>query len=53
MHVKHDFFTSWTVRPENLDMSEPVREDCTMFLEIIRFIREHQEEEDAGNYLNR
>lgn len=46
------FFTSQSVRPENLDMPEPAR-DCAVFLEIIMFVREHQQEDDVGNYLSR
>lgn len=53
MHAKHDFFTLLTARPEILDVSGPVREGYTMFSEIIMFIIEHQQEDDAGNYLNR
>lgn len=52
-HAKHNFFTLLTARSENLDMSEPVRAGYAMFSEIIRFIIEHQQEDDAGNYLNR
>lgn len=52
MHAKHNFFTSETVRPENPDMSEPAT-SCAMFLEIITFVREHQQEDDVGNYLSR
>lgn len=52
-YAKHDFFTLLTARPENLDMSGPVTEGYTVFSEIIRFIIEHQQEDDAGYYLNR
>lgn len=52
-HAKHNFFPLLTARPENLEMSAPVREGYKMFSEIIRFIIEHQQEEAVGNYLNR
>lgn len=39
-------FTSQSVRPENLDMPEPAR-SCAVFLEIIMFVREHQQEDDV------
>jgi len=52
-HAKHDFFALLTARPENLDMSQPVREGYTVFSEIIMFIIAHQQEDNAGNYLNR
>lgn len=52
-HAKHDFFTLLTARPESLDMSRPVWEGYIMFSEIIRFVIEHQQEDDAGNYLSR
>lgn len=52
-HAKHNFFLLLTARPENLNMSAPVREGYRMFSEIIMFIIEHQQEDDVGNYLNR
>lgn len=52
-HAQHNFFFLLTARPENLDMIAPVREGYTVFSEIIRFIIEHQQEEDVGNFLNR
>lgn len=52
-HAKHNFFTLLTARAENLDISGPVREGYIMFSEIIRFIIEHHQKDDAGNHLNR
>lgn len=51
--AKHNFLPLLTDRAEILDTSAPLREGYTMFSEIIRFIIEHQQEEDVGNYLNR
>lgn len=52
-HARHNFSPLLTARPENLDMPAPLREGYAVFSEIIRFITEHQQEDDVGNYLNR
>lgn len=53
MHAEHGCFTLLTARPETPGTSGPDREGYAMFSEIIRFVIEHQQEDDAGNDLNR